>query len=370
MGGQDWERRSPEELGCDAGRLWAGIDYHKTHETPATVVAYDFSTHEEALRTMEGEHATVIGPMPDRRGGPNGVVLKDGYVVAEWGDTQRVDQSFSVAKTFLAIVAGIAWERDLLAPGDRVANTVHDGGFDDPHNAAITWEHLLRNTSEWQGTLFGKPDTVDRNRGVATASDGERGDRDLERPGTHWEYNDVRINRLSLALLRVFERPLPDVLAEAVMEPLGATDWTWHGYENATVSVNDREVTSVPGGGHWGGGLWISTRDLARVGRLLLRGGRWGGDQLVPSGWIDRMRTPGEHMPTYGYLTWLNTDRALWPDAPAEGFAALGFGANIMWVDPAHDLVAVIRWLEPGDRDGQERPNANAVLGRFADAAE
>lgn len=365
----DWERRDPGGVGLHADRLGDAIDYHKTHETPATVVGYDFSTHERALRELEGEHAPLIGPMPDRRAGPNGVVLKDGFVVAEWGDTKRVDHSFSVAKTFLAILAGVAWDRGCFTPSDRVVETVADGGFDGSHNRQITWSQLLRNTSEWRGTLFGKPDAVDRNRAIAGTA-GERGKRELQDPGTYWEYNDVRINRLALALLRLVGRPLPALLRETIMNPIGATQWEWHGYENSTVSVDGERVESVAGGGHWGGGLWISTRDLARVGHLLCRSGTWGSSELLPADWIARMTTPTELQPTYGYLTWLNTDRRLWPDAPAESFAALGFGSNVLWIDPVHDIVVVLRWLAPAEGDGYERPNVNAVLGRVVDAAE
>src|SRR5207253_2233130 len=73
--------------------------------------------------------------------------------------------------------------RDLHEP---VRRTVDDGGFDGPHNGAITWHHLLQQTSEWEGELWGKPDLVDRNRSVggrpAAAKKGTH--RELQPPGT------------------------------------------------------------------------------------------------------------------------------------------------------------------------------------------
>src|SRR5438132_13103220 len=97
---------------------------------------------------------------------------------------------------------------------------VDDGGFDPPHNDAITWHQLLQQTSEWGGLLWDKPDQIDRNRAVggrpSTAPKGSH--RDLLTPGEFWEYNDVRVNRLSLALLRVWRRPLPEVFRELVMD--------------------------------------------------------------------------------------------------------------------------------------------------------
>jgi CubicO group peptidase (beta-lactamase class C family) len=156
---------------------------------------------------------------------------------------------------------------------------VDDDGFDSEHNRTITWKQFLQGTSEWEGTPFGKPDAIDRNRptGHEEGELGNRGSRALREPGTYWEYNDVRVNRLALALLRVWVKPLPRVLAHEVMDPIGATrTWEWHGYYNSDVVVAGRSTKSVSGGGHWGGGLWASTRDLARFGQLLASRGRWG----------------------------------------------------------------------------------------------
>ena len=100
----------------------------------------------------------TLGPVRPR-GGPNGLLLRNGLVVAEWGDTTRVDMTFSVAKSYLSILAGLAWDRGLIGdPHERVRLRVDDGGFDPPHNDAITWHHLLQQTSEWEGVLWDKPD--------------------------------------------------------------------------------------------------------------------------------------------------------------------------------------------------------------------
>jgi CubicO group peptidase (beta-lactamase class C family) len=84
----------------------------------------------------------------------------------------------------------------------------------------------------------------------------------------------VRINQLSLALLHLFGRPLPEVLRDAIMRPIGASDgWQWAGYDDAWLEVDGRRVQSVPGGTHWGAGLSISARDQARLAQLVLQGG-------------------------------------------------------------------------------------------------
>ena len=88
-------------------------------------------------------------------------------IVAEWGDTARVDMTFSVAKSYLSMLAGLAVDRGLIRDLDEpVHDHGLDDGFDSAQNRSITWRHLLQQTSEWQGTLWGKPDSIDHNRNL------------------------------------------------------------------------------------------------------------------------------------------------------------------------------------------------------------
>jgi CubicO group peptidase (beta-lactamase class C family) len=195
----------------------------------------------------------------------------------------------------------------------------------------------LNQTSEWEGDLWGKPDRADRRNGY---------DRTLAAPGTVWEYNDVRVNRLSLSLLRVWNRPLPEVLKREIMDPIGASStWEWHGYRTSTTRQDGRQIESVSGGGHWGGGVWASTRDHARYGYLLLRRGRWKQQQLLSDKWVTLATTPAAIRPDYGFLWWLNTGRDTYPAATPHSFFALGAGGNVIWMDPEDDLVVVVRWM-------------------------
>ena len=297
----------------------------------------------------------VLGPIRPR-GGPNGLILRGGHIVAEWGNTWQVDQTFSVAKSYLSIIAGLAVDRGLIRDvHEPVCRTVDDG-FDGPHNGSITWHHLLQQTSEWEGTLWDKPDLIDRNRrvgGAAMTGGAKKGThRDLAEPGGFWEYNDVRINRLSLALLRLWKRPLPEIFRELVMAPIGASrDWEWRGYRNSTVTVEGRPVESVAGGSHWGGGVFINARDQARIGLLMQRGGVWGGRRILSEEWIRRSRVPCPLFANYGYLWWLNTEKRRYPSAPAGSYYATGAGGNLTWIDPDRDLIAVLRWTDPSAMD-------------------
>lgn len=290
----------------------------------------------------------ILGPT-HVRGGPAGIVLHRGARVAEWGDASRPDMTFSVAKSYLAVLAGIAHGDGLLSDVERpVAETAIDDGFASPHNRAIAWKHLLQQTSEWEGTLWDKPDLVDRNRSLDGDNSRKGQHRELQPPGQYWEYNDVRVNRLSLSLMQLFRRPLPEVLAERVMRPLGASQtWGWHGYRNSTVELDGKAMTSVPGGSHWGGGLWISARDQARLGLMVLRGGRWGESRILSDAWVRAMLEPCPLKRDYGYLWWLNSDRARYPAASDKAYAAVGAGGNLILCEPAHDLVLVARWCAP-----------------------
>jgi CubicO group peptidase (beta-lactamase class C family) len=99
--------------------------------------------------------------------------------------------------------------------------------------------------------------------------------------------------------------------------------------------------------------MFIDARDLARFGLLTLRRGRWGDRRILSEAWVRRALTPTGPQPTYGVMNWfLNTDKKMWPSAPASAFAHVGNGTNIVYVDPEHDLVAVVRWIENGAVDG------------------
>ncbi len=325
--------------------------YALSHET---AWPRDLRMHLESGFFEPAPFNEVLGPIRPR-GGPNGLVISGGALIARWGDTRQVDFTFSVAKSYLSLLAGIAAVDGLIRELDEpVRLTVPDGGFEGPHNGAITWRHLLQQTSEWEGTLFGKSDVVDRNRNLALEGKGRKGDaRPLRAPGTFWEYNDVRVNRLSLALLRLFRRPLPEVFAERIMQPIGASaNWSWHGYRTSAVEIDGRMIESVSGGSHWGGGIAIHAEDQAKIGLLMLRRGVWEGRRLLPEQWIEESLTPCALNPSYGLMWWLNTARKRYASATEQSFFASGAGGNITWVDPVHDLVAVMRWMDPAAVDG------------------
>ncbi len=336
-----WQTRKPAEVGMDADRLNQAIEYAKTRDTAWGRDDY----MADQVRTF----GRPLGPVPPSHGRTNGVVIRHGYIVAEFGDTAVVEPTYSVAKSYLSTILGLTIDRTMIKSiKDPVANYIKDGGYDSPHNARITWEDHARQASEWEGTMFGKPSTfVGRDEFGA----GEMKPREIHDPGAYYEYNDVRVNRFSLSLMRLWKRPLPDVLKTEFMDPIGASNtWKWIGYDNADVQVDGKTMKSVPGGTRWGGGLWMSSRDHARFGLLMSRMGNWNGRQIVSADWVRQATTRGgpANSNDYGYLWWLNTKGGS-KGVPTTSYTAQGNGSNTLYIDPDNDLVIVWRWHGGGD---------------------
>lgn len=337
----EWEEVSPEEVGLNARQIDAAVEYAVENENS---VERDLKI--AILKGFSHEpYHQLAGPVRER-GGPAGMIIKDGYIAAKWGDIDRVDMTFSVTKSYLSTVAGIAWDDNLIrSPYNPVHEYVWDRTYDGEHNRKITWHHLLQQTSDWYGTLFGMEDWSDRPPREGGIDDWRF--RELHEPGTHYKYNDVRVNLLAYSLLQVLREPLPRVLKKRVMDPIGAsTTWRWFGYDNSYVMVDGVNIQSVSGGGHNGGGLFISSTDHARFGLLFARNGKWNSEQIISEEWISKSVEPSDVNPEYGYLWWLLNGNSEWEGVPDHVFYAAGFGGNYIVVDQENDLVVVLRWMD------------------------
>lgn len=358
---QNWELRLPADLGVDAGKINEAIEIAKAAESknPRNM---EISHYQSFGKEPFGEG---IGPFAER-GDPTGLIIYKGYIIASWGDPSRCDMTHSVTKSFLSAVVGIAVDQGLIRdvndkvapyvppielytptqvnrPADQFGQPQLLQPFAGAHNQTISWDHLLRQTSDWEGTLWGKPEWADRPD--ANASTWLTRKRNA--PGTVWEYNDVRVNVLALAATSVWRRPLPQVLKQYIMDPIGASNtWRWTGYRNAWIVLDGQPVQSVSGGGHWGGGMFINAYDMARYGLLTLHRGNWNGKQLLSEQWIKQSLTSTTANTGYGFMNWfLNYDKKMLPDAPANAFMHIGNGNNLVYVDPEHELVVVARWI-------------------------
>ncbi|TVZ16238.1 serine hydrolase domain-containing protein [Maribacter sp. MAR_2009_72] len=338
-----WEQRSPNDFHIDESKLNSAVAFAEANEYSGSR-----DLRIAILKGFEREpFHQIMGPTK-KRGGPAGLIIKDGYIVAQWGDIKRVDMTFSVTKSFLSTMAGLAEDKGLIRDTkDLVGDYIWDGTFDGAHNAKITWKHLLQQNSAWSGELWGGKDWADRpprNGGI----DDWKLDTPKE-PGTVMEYNDVRVNVLAYALTHVWRKPMPLVLKEHIMDKIGASStWRWFGYDNAWTEIDGLQMKSVTGGGHSGAGIFISAEDMARFGLLFLNNGKWQNEQLVSSNWIKKATTPSIPNVNYGFMWWLNKkgDRH-WQGLSEDIYYAAGFGGNFIVIDKTHNMVVVTRWLEP-----------------------
>ncbi|MGB5608140.1 serine hydrolase domain-containing protein [Eudoraea sp.] len=339
----EWQERPPSSFNLNETKLNEAVNFAKANEYSGSR-----DLRIAILKGFEREpFHQILGPTK-KRGGPAGIILKNGFIVQKWGDIKRVDMTFSVTKSFLSTVAGLAVDSHLIeSTDDKVSSYIWDGTFAGEHNSKISWKHLLQQNSDWSGELWGGKDWADR-----PPKDGGLDDwkfRELKEPGTVMEYNDVRVNVLAYALTHVWRKPVPVVLKEHIMDKIGAsTTWRWYGYENAWTVIDGIKMKSVTGGGHSGAGIFISTEDMARFGLLFLNNGKWNSEQLLNEAWIQEATTPSVPNPNYGYMWWLNNkgDRH-WEGLSEDIYYAAGFGGNFIVIDKANNLVVITRWLEP-----------------------
>lgn len=337
-----WEVKNPSAFNLNETEILDVVNFAKENEysgaTDLRIAIYEGFKREPFI--------DILGSTK-HRGGPAGLIIKNGYIIAQWGDLNRVDMTFSVTKSYLSTTFGLALDKGLISSvNDLVSDYVWDGTFDGKHNQAIQWNHLLDQSSDWSGTLFGQHDWADRPPATGDIDDWKN--RKLNSPGTVYEYNDVRVNVAAYALLQVWRKPLPQVLKENIMDPIGtSTTWRWNGYKNSWVTVDGLSVQSVSGGGHSGGGMFINTLDQARFGYLFLRNGNWNGKQLISKDWIKAVQQQSPANKSYGLMWWLNKGSRKMEGVPEHVFYAAGFGGNYVVVDQVNDLLIITRWLEP-----------------------
>ncbi|MGZ5118966.1 MAG: hypothetical protein ACXWIH_23300, partial [Burkholderiales bacterium] len=175
-----WQRKTPAEARIDGMRLQAAIDHAIAGEmkNPRDLALNHYQTFGRE------PFGYAIGPIKER-GDQTGLVVHKGYIVAEWGEPARVDMTHSITKSMLSMVVGLAHDRGLTrsvddtvreyVPPIQLYNPTPGGNksdrmggsdllylFETPHNRTITWNHMLRQVSDWEGTLWGKPDWADR----------------------------------------------------------------------------------------------------------------------------------------------------------------------------------------------------------------
>ncbi|MBC3376548.1 serine hydrolase [Pseudomonas sp. SWRI92] len=286
------------------------------------------------------------------------LVIHDGRLVYErYAGATRADTAhlaWSISKSLLATVYGVAYGEKLFALEDPAAN------YYPPLNrlARMTLADLFHWASglDWQedyeyAPLNSSVVAMLYTRGRHDMAAFTAGHDSFSPPGLAFRYSSGDSNLLAAALKNIVgPARYADYPWTALFEPLGIRHATWE---------------TDPSGTFVGSSYaYLTARDLARVGLLMQREGRWGGRQLIPKDWIAFNREPfahfqaGQDEAVPGGHWWLNraVDPTIhpWPDAPPDTFAALGHWGQALYVIPSARLV-IVRYGD--DRDGSYRHN-------------
>ena len=327
---------------------WPGGDWPTAPTAPSPALqkleAYAFPPRDDATRKGIRTDALVVIH--------DGQLIYEHYAAPTTASTPHL--TWSISKSLLATVLGVAFGEGRFSLQDPVARYY-------PPFAAhpqVRIEDLLHWASglDWQedyeyAPLNSSVVAMLYTRGRADMAAFTAAHAVYSEPGQSFRYSSGDSNVLSAALRGMLgSARYADYPWQALFEPLGIRSAVWEADASGTLVGSSY--------------AYMSARDLARVGLLMLRDGRWQQRQLLPAAWVAFNRAffihataePGEATP--GGHWWLNQPLAgasrPWPDAPAETFAALGHWGQALYIVPAEKLV-IVRYGD--DRDGSYQHN-------------
>lgn len=313
-------------------------------------------------------------------GGPWALlVIRHGYIAAEWMGVPSMPQTtfdvWSCTKSATGIAYGLLLDdsRRRRLPGNaqislesQAYSYISEGNpLTDPAKEKIELRHLLNMTSGIPGEDHGilgiavNPGHGEYEFALGREVDrfGNSAARLYAAPGEAWDYSDPAFAHLSLIFFHVAGQEIGDFMRDRVFRPVGIENSGWDlqgGAGNLGPHTNAHS------------GLRLSARDFARLGYLLLRGGAWRGEEVVPKWWVGlATRSSQNSNGSYGYSFWVNTDGKLWPRAPRDAFAFMGYATNRCYVVPSLDLVVVRVGYGPQPIGPVEVP-LNSIIGCVA----
>jgi CubicO group peptidase (beta-lactamase class C family) len=280
-----------------------------------------------ATPTSQGLSAAALDAAADyasKHGGGSGCVIRNGYLVKEWGSpTTRWDIKSATKGSLGATLLGRAVDAGKVKLDDLAQVHYPTIGAEKADNnpdwlKEITVRHLATMTA---GFDDGRPPKL------------------VHRPGTKGIYSNDTSNMLAELLTLKYGEDLSAVLKREVMDPIGVPpdEWRWRANQYRAKSINgltSREFAS---------GLTITHRSLGRIGYLYLRDGRWKDRQILSKDYVRTATTPTKlpaPWPFYAFY-WGSNALGTYPDMPKDTFWALGLGDSLVVVCPSLDLVAV-----------------------------
>ena len=306
---------------------------------PADRVAHGTHVHDlpqgRALTPRWPDRSTTLARYMSQHHLAGVMVLQHGRVRLQrhapgFGPQQRWT-SFSVAKSVTSTLLGIALRQGHIHSLDDTLET-YIPQLRGSAYATVTVEQLLTMTSgvRWnEDYADAHSDVAQMYRGACENAQPHVLSYLAKRPrawpaGTHWNYNTAETDLLGILVQRATGRSLADYLSQTIWKPYGmASDAYW---------IKDECDGSNTGGS----GLSATLADYARIGQFMLDGGRVDGQPIIAEAWmqgaVHRQQDVASPGRGYGYLWWTDADGS---------YAAIGIFGQMVYVDPARQLVIV-----------------------------
>jgi len=254
-----------------------------------------------------GMSATRLKELMDfikKNGGGSGLIIRNGFLVWQWGDVDRMYSVASCTKSFTSTVVGLAIDDGKCRLQDYAKNYLPE--LKKGKDANIKIVHLLSMTSGYG--------------------------RNAE-PETEWRYSESGVHILGKIATRLHRDSMNNILKRRIMKPIGVKHFEWR--------QTGQLVNGIPISGG-GSGISISAIDFARFGYLFLQNGRLNDKQLISEHWVKQATKTSQSLnPKYGMLWWVNT-YGWWKGVPKDSYCALGANAqSILWICPSLRIVTV-----------------------------
>lgn len=324
--GEAWQTATPASQGVDAAKLEEAIAYLK-----------------------ENSGRDGVGEL---------VIVRHGRVIWQGEATTKVHGIWSSTKSFTSTCLGLLIDDGKCTLDTPAKNFVPAMAAAYPN---VTLRHFATMTSGYRA-LGDEPQGTYRHGPSRTPFAPDP--KPLFAPGTHYSYWDSAMNQFGHVLTRIAGEPLDEFFKRRIADPTGMDpkEWRWGHFVGA-------EGLRINGGsGNHSRHVFISARQIARLGLLFLHRGNWNGRQLISSAWVDQAAavqvpahlTPGSPLSRtngsgiYGFNWWVNgrdgDGKLAWPEAPLRAFAAMGHNNNVLFVIPEWDMVIARLGLDGADR--------------------
>lgn len=260
------------------------------------------------------------------------MIIDDGRVISEWGETTRKFNVHSIRKSFLSALYGIAVAKGSI----KLTSTLEKLGIDDNDPPLTSIEKQARVIDLLKARSGIYHPALYETQGMKL----RRPQRGSHPPSSYWYYNNWDFNALGTIYETQTGSSLFQSFNDLIAMPLQMEDFT----------LADTQYIQGPDSVHSAYPFRMTARDMARFGLLYLRGGVWNGKQIIPATWVQESTTAysvakGNGGCGYGYLWWVAVNGNPFPNVELEdgSFWAEGFGGHLIVVIPSLNVVIVHR---------------------------